>query len=299
MKRKILIGLLLAIIIIALATISYYMLVDIETKEPKEIIPTCEIQEEQFMGRKIFIVKPKNKNNTSKKILYFHGGAYVAEASNKHWEFIEKIVNDTGVTLIMPDYPLTPKYNYKDVSKMVVPFYKELIDRVDSKDLILMGDSAGGGIGLALEEKIGEENLQMPSKTILISPWLDVRLENPKIEEVQKNDSELNKETLKLAGLSYAGEDGINNYFVNPIDGDLSKLKNITIFTGTYDILYPDIKLLQQKAQTLGIQIDVKEYEQAKHIWMIEENTSEELNSKGYNDVRMEIENCINYIGEN
>ncbi len=285
MKRKILIGLLLATIIIIIAVVSYYMLADIEGKEPKETIPTCEIQEEQFMERKIFIVKPKNEKSTNKKILYFHGGAYVAEVSNKHWEFIEKVVKDTGATLIMPDYPLTPKYNYKDVYKMVVPFYKELIDKIDINDLIVMGDSAGGGIGLALEEKIGEENLQMPSKTILISPWLDVRLENPEIEELQKNDSELNKETLKIAGLSYAGEDGINNYLVNPIDGDLSKLKNITIFTGTYDILYPDIKLLQQKAEKIGTQINVKKYEQAKHIWMIEKNTSEELINQGYNDI--------------
>lgn len=237
------------------------------------------------MQRKVFVLKPKNQTITKTKILYFHGGSYVAEATQDHWDFIGKIVKDTGATVIMPDYPLTPKYNYKDVFEMVVPLYKELINKVPSNELILMGDSAGGGIGLALEEKIGEENLPMPSKTILISPWLDVRLNNPEIVQVQKLDKQLNKETLKLAGISYAGEDGINSYLVNPIDGDLSKLENITIFTGTYDILNPDVKILKERAEKAGTQIEVKEYEKEGHIWFIEKNGDEAIAEKAYQEM--------------
>lgn len=261
------------------------MIIDIQTKVPKEIKETCQIETEQFMGRNIFIVTPKNKEKSDLKILYFHGGSYVAEATKQHWEFIEQIVKDTGATVILPDYPLTPKYNYKDVFKMVVPLYKEIIDRVDSNQLVMMGDSAGGGLGLALEERVGEENLAMPAKTILISPWLDVRLTNPVIDEVQKNDKQLNKETLKLAGISYAGDDGINSYLVNPIEGDLSRLKNVIILIGTYDILNPDVNLLKEKATEVGVQIEVKEYEQAGHIWMIEKNSGQELTQQAYQDI--------------
>lgn len=277
----------LIVLVVLLLVIAYYMIMDIQTKVPKEVKNTCQIQTEQFMGRNIFIVTPKDKEKSNLKILYFHGGSYVAEATEQHWEFIEKIVQDTGATVIFPDYPLTPKYNYQDVFKMVVPLYKEIIDRIDSKNFVLMGDSAGAGLGLALEERIGEDNLAMPVKTILISPWLDVRLTNPKIDEVQKKDKQLNKETLKLAGIAYAGEDGINSYLVNPIEGDLSNLKNITILTGTYDILNPDVHLLKEKAEEIGIgnQIDVKEYEQASHIWIIEKNSSQELIQQGYQEI--------------
>ncbi|MCI8637405.1 MAG: alpha/beta hydrolase [Clostridia bacterium] len=276
-----------------MSIIAYYMIVDIQSKVPKEIEKNCKITTEQFMGRNIFIITPKNKEKTSIKILYFHGGSYVAEATRKHWEFVEKLANDTGATVILPDYPLTPKYTYKDVFKMVVPLYKEIIEKVDTKNLILMGDSAGAGLGLALEEKIGQENLEMPTKTILISPWLDVRLTNPKIDEVQKNDKYLNKDTLKIAGIAYAGEDGIDNYLVNPIDGELSKLKNIIILTGTYDILNPDVHKLKEKAEkeNVGNEITIKEYEQANHIWIIEKNSSQELIEKGYKDV---IEQILN-----
>lgn len=288
MKKKIIKSIsitILIIIAIILAIVAYFLLVDIETKTPQKDESKCDIETQEFMGRKIFIVTPKNRERTNTIILYFHGGSYVAEATNQHWDFIENIVNDTGATVILPDYPLTPKYTYKDVFKMVVPLYKEIIDRIDTEDFIIMGDSAGGGLGLALEERIGEEDLPMPRQTILISPWLDVRLTNPKIEEVQKNDTELNRETLKLAGIAYASDDGINSYLVNPIDGDLSKLENVTILTGTYDILNPDIHVLQEKAKQVGVEIQIKEYEKAKHVWVIEKNSEQELIDKAYQDI--------------
>ncbi len=267
---------------IALSILAFYWIVDIQTQVPEEIKKKCELEIKQYKNRNIFIVTPKNKEKSEIKIIYFHGGSYVAEATKGHWDFIEKIVNDTGATVILPDYPLTPKYNYKDVFEMIEPFYKELIQKVDQNHLVIMGDSAGGGLALALEEKASEEDLPMPEKTILISPWLDVRLTNPKIEEVQKRDKQLNKETLKLAGIAYAGEEGMNSYLVNPVEGDLSKLKNIIIYTGTNDILNPDVYVLKEKAENVGVKIEIKEYEQAGHIWMIEKNSSQELEEQAY-----------------
>ena len=288
--KKTIISILLLILVIITIEIIDYLFIGIESSVPEEIKNTCSIEQKQFMGRNIFILKPSDGEKTNKKILYFHGGSYVAKTSQKHWEFIEQIVKDTGITIILPDYPLTPKYTYKDVFEMVTPLYKEIIDRIDVKDLIVMGDSAGGGIALALEEKIGEENSPMPNKTILISPWLDVRLNNPQIDEIQKIDKQLNKESLKLAGIAYSGEDGINNYLVNPIEGDLSKLKNVIIITGTQDILNPDVEVLRKKAEEQGTKLEIKEYVGAPHIWMIEKNTSEEMIQQGYQEIIANLE---------
>ena len=217
----------------------------------------------------------------------------MAEATKQHWEFIEKLVDDTGATVIMPDYPLTPKYNYKDVFNIVIPLYKEIQQKVNaSEELIVMGDSAGGGLSLALLERLSqEENILMPKKTILISPWLDVRLNNPDIEKVQQYDKKLNKESLKLAGIAYAGNDGINDYLVNPIDGDLSRINNLTVFIGIDDILNPDVHKLKKKAEEINIDIDVKEYEEAGHIWIIDRDSNEEIVKKGYEDLINVINN--------
>ncbi len=278
----------LIILMLVLAVIAYFMIVDIETKEPNNISKALNLKTEYYMDRKIFIITPKeDKDKTDKTILYFHGGAYMAEATKQHWRFIENIVNDTGATVILPDYPLTPKYNYKDVFNMVVPLYKEIEEKIDtSNKLIVMGDSAGGGLSLALLEKISQENdYKLPNKTILISPWLDVRLNNPEINIIQKKDKKLNKEALKISGVAYAGEDGINSYLVNPIEGDLSKINNLTILIGTNDILKPDVYKLQERAKKVNCNIDIKEYENASHIWLIDRDSDDEVIQKGYQDL--------------
>lgn len=285
------IGILILIMVMILLIIAgYFILVDIESKAPEEVQETCHLEVKEYKNRKVFIITPKEETTNPLKILYFHGGSYVAEASKDHWNFIQKIVETTKATVIMPDYPLTPKHNYKDVFEMVEPLYQEIIQKIDTKNLILMGDSAGGGLTLALEEKIGEENIAQPQKTILISPWLDVRLKNPKIDEVQKTDKELNKETLLLAGIAYAGEDGMNSYLVNPIDGDLSKLQNIVIMTGTNDILNPDVSVLVEKAKQVGVNIQVKEYKEAPHIWIINQKGEKEVIEQGWKDLIGELQ---------
>lgn len=287
MIKKIIAELILIFITVLLIICGYYLIIDIESYVPNEDIKECNVETEKFMSRKVFILTPKNGQKSNKVILYFHGGAYVAEATNEHWKFLNQIVKDTNATIIMPDYPLTPKHYYKDVFNMVEPLYKEIIAKVDSQNLIMMGDSAGGGITIALAEKMSSNNIKLPHKTILLSPWLDVKLENKEIEEVQKNDTELNKETLKLAGISYARtEQGMEDYLVNPINGPLEKLSNVVIYTGTYDILNPDSHLLQEKAKDVGVDIKLKEYDKAPHIWIVNNiNKNDELANKAYNDL--------------
>lgn len=288
MKKKIVksvIALVLSIILMMAMVIIYYKTVDIQTQEPKEIEDVCEVSIQEYTGRKVFIVTPKEQNETKYTILYIHGGSYMAEVTKDHWEFIKQIAIDTNATIIVPDYPLTPKYTYKEVFEMMEPLYKDIVEKVDLKHFLIMGDSAGGGLALALEEKLSQEGFPMPEKTILISPWLDTRLTNPEIEEVQKRDKELSKIKLQLAGIAYAGKDGKDSYLVNPIDGDLSKLKNITILTGTNDILNPDVHIIQEKAKEQGLTIEIKEYQNANHIWMIEKNSSQELVQQGYEEI--------------
>lgn len=257
------------LILMTIIFILPFFIVDIQAKPPISTIIQYNLNEEKYKNRKVFILTSKKNNlKNNKYILYFHGGAYVMEASYKHWQFLEEIVDRTGMTLILPDYPLTPKNTYKEVFGMIEPLYKDTINKVGKENLILMGDSAGAGMALGLLEKAGEEDGIMPYKTILLSPWLDVRMTNPEIEEKEKVDPVLFKDALKVAGKHYAGDDGMENYLVNPILGPLDKLKNITIFTGTFDMLNPDVHEFMKRADEAGIKIDLREKEKAIHIWM-------------------------------
>lgn len=272
-KLLLLVKILLVIILIgticAVILIIYLFKGDVKARVPGYMKDEYNISEEEVENRPVYTITPKNGVTNELVIMYVHGGSYVGNLEKEHWKTCSDIINQLGCTIIVPDYPLTPKYNYKDTISMMETLYKQLIEKIDPSNFIVMGDSAGGGLSLALLEKVGEENIQIPNQTILISPWVDVRLNNPEIEEVEPNDPELNKSALKIAGENYAGKDGIDSYLVNPIDGPLDKLKNVSIFTGTNDILNPDIKILQERAKEVGTEINVYETEGATHVWLL------------------------------
>ncbi len=282
------------IVIIALtlviACLAFYGVQDVISFPTKQIKEDCKVETYEYNNRKVFKISPKEGKISNKKILYFHGGAYMAEMTQDHWEFIEKLVIDTGVTVILPDYPLAPKYNYKDVFAMVKPLYEEIVNKVNTDDLIMMGDSAGGGLCLALLEDL-DEQIPVPSKTIVISPWLDISMTNEKMKEVEKFDNDLSIDKLKLAAIAYSGGMYTQNYLLSPIYGDVSKLKNVTILTGTYDILNPDVYELEDKIVKTGGSIKIKTYEKAGHIWIIKSNSDKKLVDEGYKDLLEGIEN--------
>lgn len=286
MIKKVILSIVIIFVILVGGICGYFFLVDIESRIPEGYEDGIKVETNSFMGRKVFTIKPKEVEKSRNVILYFHGGAYVAEATNKHWDFLKKLVKDTRSAVIMPDYPLTPKYTYKDVLNMVEGVYKEILAKTKTKNnnLIVMGDSAGGGMALGLLEKLSDNNIALPQKTILISPWLDISMSNEKIDEVQKNDKDLDKGKLSFAGSFYSRDlNKEEEFFVSPIKGNLSKLENVYIYTGTYDILNPDCHLLKEKAKEVGTDIEIKEYETAPHIWII--NNDDDLAKEAYKDL--------------
>lgn len=260
---------LLVIFIIIILIIIFLFKGEVQSIVPRKIKKKYKLQIKKVNKRRVFTILPRDDKKTEKIILYLHGGSYVGALNNEHWDFLSDIVDDTGIAIVIPDYPLTPKYSYKDAFNMVEPIYKEILKNKENKKFIIMGDSAGGGMALALVQKMQEENIEIPDKTILLSPWLDVTMKNPDIAKIEGNDPILNKLALIISGEHYSGKDGKNSYLVNPINGPLNGLRNIVIFTGTYDILNADARLLVEKASKLNIKIDIREYEKAIHIWML------------------------------
>ena len=106
----------------------------------------------------------------------------------------------------------------------------------------MMGDSAGGGLSLALVEHFKAERIPLPDELVLFSPWVDVSMENEEIAEHQQVDPMLAKSSLLVAGRYWAGELDVHDPRVSPIFGDLGGLRNVTVFVGTDGILYPDAR---------------------------------------------------------
>jgi acetyl esterase/lipase len=211
-----------------------------------------------------------NKKGFSPKsyILYLHGGAYVHNITIHHWKILDKILQNTAYGVVVPDYPLAPKYTYKDSFSMVVPVYEDLLKRAGSKNLVLMGDSSGGGFALALAQYATLNQIDQPAQIILLSPWLDVSMQNPEIKKIDKLDPYLGVDGLKQAGLAYAGPGNTANYQVSPINGPVESVAPISILIGSHDVLMPDARKLTALAGAKGVSINYVEYPKMNHVWL-------------------------------
>lgn len=235
---------------------------------PKKYVKEFKVDTSKINGQKVFAISSATEKN-GKYILYFHGGAYINNIFAGHWDFAAQLVRETGCTVIIPDYPLAPSSSFVDAFAMLDKLYKVLLSKVDSENIIFMGDSAGGGLALAFAEKNNSEEIAQPSQLILISPWLDVSMTNPEITDVQKKDPILSAKTLVLAGESWAGKSDTKNYLVSPIYGDLKGLPIISIFIGTHDVLYPDCKKLKNLMEQQSLPINYYEYPKMFHVWVL------------------------------
>ncbi len=186
-----------------------------------------------------------NKDAASDRtVFYMHGGGYQHDFSPFHWRFIKKIVEQTDAAVIAPAYRLIPFGTCRDAFELIVPLYERYCAAHPEKKIILMGDSSGGGLALALAEYFKAEGMRLPDETILLSPWVDVSMENPDIPEYADKDPWLSVPWLKVCGRHWAGSYDIRDYRVSPLFGDVSGLKNITVFLGTRELFYPDVTML-------------------------------------------------------
>jgi acetyl esterase/lipase len=211
-------------------------------------------------------MKPQ-KSVGRKHILYLHGGGYVYEISNLHWAFMGKLVDSLNCTITVPIYPLAPKYQHQDVFDMIVPIYEQIITDVRLEDMVLMGDSAGGGMALALAQLLKERGLQQPGKIVLISPVLDMSLSNKEIYNMEKYDPIAATPALIDIGKWYAGERDTKYYLVSPLYGELEGLGKISLFIGTHEIMLPDAQRFKRLMEEKGININYFEYPSMIHVW--------------------------------
>lgn len=262
--------LVIVIIILDIALIEY--VARAKSKKPtKKLRKVANIKKDKINKKKVYRITPKQTPNDDFQILYFHGGAYTGGLNNTHWNFVTQLVKDTHANILVPDYPLLPKNTYKDVFKMADEIYEKYLQ---GKKFIIIGDSAGGGISLALAQKLGKENKKIPEKIVLISPWLDITMKNEEIDKVQEKDKLLNKNVLKLAGNLYCGKEDPNYYLVSPMNGPTDNINHVLIFTGTYDILNPDVAIFKERISPEKLWIYEKQ--EAQHNWILEVDKNKE-----------------------
>jgi monoterpene epsilon-lactone hydrolase len=226
------------------------------------------VTKRDFNGHLVWTIAPR-ENAGSKQIIYLHGGAYVNSFASQQWNFMSRLVDALNCTVTAPNYPHAPEYCVHDVFAMLLPLYAEVAAVSGSSNVTVMGDSSGGGISLALAQRLREEGREQPGNVILLSPWLDATLSNPEIAEFDKIDPFLGVEGLKYGGAVYARNTDPTCYLVSPVYGSLKGLAPVSLFIGTRDILLPDCRKLRDKAAAEGVRLNYREYEGMLHDWML------------------------------
>ena len=217
-------------------------------------------------GWPVYEAKPRERAADA-SILYLHGGAYINEITRWHWLLVRQLVREVPARCIVPIYPLAPFATAAEVVPRVAELARELIAESGPERTVLIGDSAGGGMALAASLWLRDQGLSQPSRLILISPFLDVTMSDPRQDALASKDTMLRRPGLVEAGRLYAGLLGLDDPRVSPINADFGGLPPITVFTGTHDLLDPDSQRLAALGRQAGIPVDLYEVHGAPHAF--------------------------------
>ena len=144
--------------------------------------------EEQFIDE-YQVLTVFSEESCNKHVIFLHGGAYVMRAVRAHKNIVEKLVKKYHLKVTFIDYPLAPENTVDKAHKIVMDAYKEIAQKYKADEFYLFGDSSGGGLALAFLQKLKKkQKLPFPKKTVLMSPWVDVSMENEEIEEFTEKD---------------------------------------------------------------------------------------------------------------
>lgn len=237
---------------------------------PKLLFSDCTIKNWEHDDTKL--ISLEHEDSASKReIIYLHGGAYAVGVKPYHFYLMYDLSKALNGRITLIDYPLAPEFNVEMIFPKVLEAYKSIVEVSGDKELILIGDSAGGGMALALSMYLRdmEDLVYFPKKIVLYSPWLDVTLSNPEIEIYEKNDFVLNKKALQDIGRVYAGSLNLKDYLISPLYGNLNHLGEIGIFYGSGELFFPDCKYFCDQSNLIGTKIKDFEYEHMPHDWII------------------------------
>lgn len=194
-------------------------------------------------------------SNPTKVILYVHGGGYVSGSCNDHRGIVAKFAKSTGVTNLLFEYRLAPEHPFPAGLEDSVKVYQWLLaSGFKPENILIAGESAGGGLCLATLLALKERNIAQPVAAVSISPWTDLTC---------SSDSYRTKNKVSLAPLNswtvfskyYIGDNQATNPLISPLFGDLKGLPPILIISGADDELFDDGEKFYLKAMSAGVDI--------------------------------------------
>ena len=202
-----------------------------------------------------------------KVIFYTHGGGYVTGNCVDHRMHVAKFVRATGIGALLYDYRLAPEHPFPAAMEDTLTAYRWLLDQdVSPADVIIVGESAGGGLCLASLLAIRDEGLPLPAAGVALSPWTDLKCSGKSYTTNARRDiSTLG--SWEVWSSYYVGSYNPENPWISPLYGDLHNLPPILIEVGDREILLDDSLRFAEKAKADGVEMTLQVWEGMVHCF--------------------------------
>jgi len=200
-------------------------------------------------------------------ILYFHGGAYIFGSTTSHAELISRIGIAAPARVLAPNYRLAPEHPFPAAIDDAVAVYRALVTSgIEPSRIVVGGDSAGGGLTMALLLRLREAGEPLPRGAFLICPWVDLSARGGSIEDNEPYDwaTEEMSDTWTAA---YLGSGDRRNPFASPALADLHGLPPLLVQAGEAELLLDQATHLARRAEEAGVDVRLTVEPDMIHDW--------------------------------
>lgn len=198
-------------------------------------------------------------------ILYLHGGSYVVGSARTGANLAAPLSRRSGVPAISLDYRLAPEHPFPAGIHDALAAYRELVE--DGQNIVIVGDSAGGGLALATLIAARAEGLPQPAGVVLLSPWTDVSLKSPSMDSRGDDDPLFSRANMAESAGFYLGRAEARNELASPIFADLKGLPPLLVQVGTAEILLDDSLRLVARAAEQDVDVSLDVIAGAPHVF--------------------------------
>ena len=188
-------------------------------------------------------------------LLYLHGGGYVVGSAGTGAPLAAALTGRIGGTAYSLDYRLAPEHPFPAALEDAQAAYREILTTTDPGDILLAGDSAGGGLAVALLVAVREAGLPQPAAVAVLSPWTDLTLSGESLRTRADADPIFTVDALRWYAERYAAGTAPGG---SPIRADLTGLPPMLVQVGSDELLLDDAVRLAGRAGAAGVEVTLE-----------------------------------------
>jgi epsilon-lactone hydrolase len=201
-------------------------------------------------------------------VLYLHGGGYVIGSPRSHRHLAAAIARAAGTRALMLDYRLAPEHPFPAALDDAVAAYEWVLSHgIAPERIVVAGDSAGGGLTMAVLLALRERGLPRPAGGVCISPWVDLTGSGASYTTRAAADPIVTREGIEEMAKAYVGAGDRKAPLISPLFADLRGLPPLLVHVGTDEVLLDDARGLAERARAAGVDVTLEEWPAMVHVW--------------------------------